>query len=449
MPQKNATYKNLADIVHLKLKNASTPHEVPKIDVINEIFETLFFTSLKTEESQFIKVTITYINPENPDPIPTQILDAKKWQSSKFEKNIQFNVKELAKLSKAADIWSSSLAVYSKGDGEIYIWGMIDQALHSQSFLNYESFVEPKQPGLFQASIKGVGSIEVLFECELLAELKQNQLIYGHISVFEKGKIAEFIKLNASYHLDIASHSLSSAGILIGSSDVFDFCWLMHNETISRILLRVQNYHHGGSIIITSQVKQDLNIKFKLNYQRLTNALESNIFKTIEQQYYSDIINEDHINGANNFIEKDLFLNEKFAYAHLHETNLELTGAIRFVSSLSCVDGAVVLSPQLGVYGFGAVITSKECPPIIHISKYSEITVGKIETQDIAYFGTRHQSMFAYCWNNPDSLGFVISQDGDIRAVKRVNDKLFMWENIKVHQFIRSNRLKRNLRVKK
>ncbi|MDJ0365921.1 hypothetical protein QMK33_12225 [Hymenobacter sp. H14-R3] len=49
--------------------------------------------------------------------------------------------------------------------------------------------------------------------------------------------------------------------------------------------------------------------------------------------------------------------------------------------------------------------------------------------------------MFAYCWNHAGSLGFVVSQDGDIRAITRVGDKLIMWENIKVQQFIKSKRL--------
>jgi hypothetical protein len=49
--------------------------------------------------------------------------------------------------------------------------------------------------------------------------------------------------------------------------------------------------------------------------------------------------------------------------------------------------------------------------------------------------------MFSYGWNNAGSLGFVVSQDGDIRAITKVGDKLVMWENIKVQQFIKSKRL--------
>ena len=37
-----------------------------------------------------------------------------------------------------------------------------------------------------------------------------------------------------------------------------------------------------------------------------------------------------------------------------------------------------------------------------------------------------------YCFAHPGSLGFVISQDGEIRAMTRVGAQLIIWENIEV-----------------
>jgi len=45
-----------------------------------------------------------------------------------------------------------------------------------------------------------------------------------------------------------------------------------------------------------------------------------------------------------------------------------------------------------------------------------------------------------YCFAHPGSLGFVISQDGDIRAITRVGKNLVMWENLKVLDFIKTYR---------
>jgi len=41
-----------------------------------------------------------------------------------------------------------------------------------------------------------------------------------------------------------------------------------------------------------------------------------------------------------------------------------------------------------------------------------------IETQS-SRIGTRHRSMFRYCYAHDTSVGFVISEDGDLRAIRR------------------------------
>jgi hypothetical protein len=40
--------------------------------------------------------------------------------------------------------------------------------------------------------------------------------------------------------------------------------------------------------------------------------------------------------------------------------------------------------------------------------------------------------MMRYCWKYPNALGFVVSQDGDVRAILRVNDQLIFWDNVKL-----------------
>jgi DNA integrity scanning protein DisA with diadenylate cyclase activity len=107
-----------------------------------------------------------------------------------------------------------------------------------------------------------------------------------------------------------------------------------------------------------------------------------------------------------------------------------------------------VLTPELKVEGFGAVIKSKDLPDYIFTSKYSRVNEEALTQVNPNDFGTRHRSMFSYCWKNVGSLGFVVSQDGDIRAIMRVDNKLIMWENIKVQQFIKSHKLYNPLKNK-
>ena len=63
----------------------------------------------------------------------------------------------------------------------------------------------------------------------------------------------------------------------------------------------------------------------------------------------------------------------------------------------------------------------------------SSADLQKSRTVDAEVFGTRHRSMARFTSANPNSLGFVVSQDGDIRAITRVGNRTVLFENVKVH----------------
>lgn len=443
MNQLNSTTKDLAKLVYRKLRGAKVNTPLPSFEILNNLFENLFYASIKTEESDFIKVTVTLIDSKNPDPTPPERIVKDRWNYIHFEEPIPFNVKNIVKLSKAADPWSSSLAVDFNSDNELFIWGLIDQAVHYQSFLHYEAESVPEQPGLFQTSITGIGNLVVIFDYELVATLKQNVLISNYLDVFKRGAVFELIQTHT------VGYKKKIKTFLTKKFPKEDFKYWeqtiegIWTQALSRILIRIQNYKHGGAFLITSNFRRDLDIKHKISYDRL--------FTSICRLAKLTISNSSHSNALVDLIEEEdeetlpiqLYLDESISNSEKEETNDELKGAIRFIASLSCIDGLVVLNPELEVEGFGAVIKNIELPEFIYLSKTSIIATNKLEKVSPNHFGTRHRSMFSYCWKHEGSLGFVVSQDGDIRAITKISDKLIMWENIKVQQLLRSRKLKR------
>lgn len=269
MTKLKATPEDLAKQVLVKVIDSKISNKIPNEDVLSELFRILFYTSLKTEEGQHIRVTVTLINPKNPDPSPPQRIVADRWQYVRFDTEIPFTVKNLVKLSKAADVWSSSLAVYFNDKNELFIWGMIDQAIHYHSFLNYESDSGPEQPGIFQSTITGIGSLIVIFDYELIATLKQDTLITNYIDVFKRGEVKELFEQLSGEHKEAAKKYLEAQF----PTDDFTF-WESFSEniikqTLSRILLRIQNYQHGGAVLITNDTESDLDIKYSILYHRL------------------------------------------------------------------------------------------------------------------------------------------------------------------------------------
>jgi DNA integrity scanning protein DisA with diadenylate cyclase activity len=79
----------------------------------------------------------------------------------------------------------------------------------------------------------------------------------------------------------------------------------------------------------------------------------------------------------------------------------------RSVARLAEVDGAVVLTCQLRVLGFGAKISVKPTPPVSQSEAKEGVWIS-IERAG----GTRHQSAIRFVGKSPESIAVIISQDG-------------------------------------
>lgn len=94
---------------------------------------------------------------------------------------------------------------------------------------------------------------------------------------------------------------------------------------------------------------------------------------------------------------------------HKHEA----LGCVRYIASLSRVDGFVLLDRSLTVHGFGVESRSAVELTDIHISGDTSATTRLLRPALLSQFGTRHRAMMRYCYEHAGALGFVISQDGD------------------------------------
>jgi len=84
------------------------------------------------------------------------------------------------------------------------------------------------------------------------------------------------------------------------------------------------------------------------------------------------------------------------------------------------------------VKGFGCEITLPEEPRNVLLAGNAAGTAELCRPVDFNSFGIRHRSMMRYCDRFPGSVGFVVSQDGTIRALARDGERLVMWETLEL-----------------
>jgi hypothetical protein len=98
---------------------------------------------------------------------------------------------------------------------------------------------------------------------------------------------------------------------------------------------------------------------------------------------------------------------------------------------LTRVDGLVLMTPSLAVKGFGVFVTpAVDKPSEIFTTNAAKANLSRLSRLNYDHFGTRHQSMMRYCAKHPGSVGFVVSQDGAVRAMTSIESRLVVWRNV-------------------
>ena len=136
------------------------------------------------------------------------------------------------------------------------------------------------------------------------------------------------------------------------------------------------------------------------------------------------------------YLDSDAEINKKAAsQGKVFDIKLEkeIYEMVSFIASLTQVDGAVMMTSDLELIGFGCELLESDVP-------YEEI---KISTKAFSEkfiinpeeFGTRHRSAFRFCHKFPLSLCFVISQDGSIRGISKDDQEIEFWPDLNVRNY--------------
>jgi len=287
---------------------------------------------------------------------------------------------------------------------------------------------------LFQASISGIGHLVAYIGYEKIAELKLNSLVRRAIDVFEKGAVREALGPGIRSHLEAVQPRLTEFfGDETWESDRESPPTRVWLSSVRRLLLRVQNIRHGGAFLITAdQSLRGLSVKHKMNYDRLRSALERLAIADAQEFTASSEIHDEYMEKDVDDMPVGLHVDESIAGFDVKEIRDEMDGAIWFISLLTRVDGLVLLSQKLEVIGFGVEITIPDEPSVVFIADDVHGTESKLRPVDYQLYGTRHRSMMRYCSSFPGSVGFVVSQDGDVRVMTKVDGRLIVWENIRL-----------------
>jgi hypothetical protein len=422
--------KSVSDLAASVKRHLNRKRQVsPSVKVLTQFFEVVYLASLKTEEGRPLELRIALVDPHNRDPNRPPAPRPSRWQFIEMQNRLPLTVSNLVKLAKAADPWSSCLAAYFSSDFEFFIWGMVDQTVHFNTMLVRERESGYAQPGLFNTVSTGPADLTVYREHSFVARLAQDRLLRRQNDVFGEGPISDRLSRGVESYVDAVLKPFPKEEWDDISAAYIADRWV---GTLCRILISIQRYRHGGALLITTS-NSHLDIKYPIDYPRLPRGLVDlgvSLLRAVRarQEIFSKYIEE-----GKEDVPTWWYLEESIFDAHGLDLQDEITGSVRFISSLSCVDGLILASPDLSVRGFGVEIRAKQEITTLYMASTPVPTPKSVKKIDPNHFGTRHRSMMRFCMAHPESVGFVVSQDGEIRAITRVGQRLMMWENLQVY----------------
>jgi hypothetical protein len=387
----------------------------------------MYAASMATEEGQSIVIEVTWIDPDDPDPHPPERLVADRWAVVPLASPIPLTTRALVKVAKATDPRTSSFAAYGSDLGELFIWGMVDQGSRLFDFMRFDHPSARDRPGVFQASALGVGHVAIAIEYEPIAELRIDRISGRGLDPLNVGPIFDALQPGLREHLRAVTAVVPSE-IYGGQgrwNDTLSSQWMV---TFARLLARIRGMGHGGAVLITPDASETgLDVKYRIDYPRLRQGLCRLGVAVITKSHADDVIWKD-ISNDEVAIDAREHLDEAAARSEEDEAKNQVDGTLWFIACLSRVDGLVLMSPDMLVMGFGAIISVEKEPDAIFEARDEQ----GIQRIPFSYgeVGTRHRSMMRYCNAHPGSVGFVISQDGDVWAMTKVNDDLVVWDGV-------------------
>jgi hypothetical protein len=336
---------------------------------------------------------------------------------------VPFSEGELRRLAPVADPRRVVIAVEPTGEGsKLRIYGLIDVDISLWEMARHERISGVASPEVLVVSSTTPGELLIARGDRPVLRLRRGKIEAPAERVLLRGPVARFF---AGASNELIREACRRADVQRrGHDDGRDFA---HIEFIESILLHIAELYHGGALLFVPEETADederlakaVSIKHRLPSDRPREALlESMAVRLQHNATHARLHRQSTVRRAELEELEDLDWNQR---------NYEDTArdAARFIASLTAVDGAVVLTDQLRIIGFGAEVRVSSGTDTVHVAEDAEGE--NLSQAPFTGFGTRHRSSFRFVESMEPAVAFIFSQDGGIKAATMVDDQVVVW----------------------
>lgn len=421
---------------------------LPDDRTLLEILNTAYHVSLLTDEKRRCRFRAVFMMKDDLENAGRVLKNRPPIRVFRFAEPRPFSVEELRRLSPATDRWQSLIFVQvspgqaspgnpgQESESNLHIDGVVDKGLTTWGM----RFRHTSPPPFLVVSSMEPGHLAIGQGRESFLVLRKGKIFRPSMEYLQEGPISDFFRASHEelrYQVDLPAPTESAGEDSlrhIPADPKSDLFGAIHTHFLVRLLFEIRERGHGGALLIVpeacsagdSRLDSILRYKYPGTYENVWIMLQklSRLSATEEAM----ALHPQGVHARSDALH--------ISQIELHSKRIEdrLIDIIRFISALSGVDGAIIMTDRFRLLGFGAEIIVQS-PELSHVQVVESSLRKPLKPQSIENYGTRHRSAFRFCHAMPDSVAFVLSQDGGVKAVKRVGEEVILWPQVSLMDF--------------
>lgn len=380
--------------------------------------ETMYSASLLKEEGRAVRARIILAPPDafaHSDGPPEGV------HSIRFTTPHNFSPGDIKRISPAASFFHSAVAVWPDRDRGLKIWGILNTGPRWMNLV--AGGRKPAGTAIPHPIIhvRDPGWLLFYHDFCLIGEWRGQEFHGPRLDVFQSRLLNErFVSPRVGLIQSLGGECLSDS---LDEDGYSELSHLVSVQFVKRVINLVRTSGHGGTVVFLPDPSD-----------------QGNAFRWIDCKYTaeSDEAGKRFPNLLKRIIRRvgqlcppgctveeawDVFRNSKdLELDRLEESFFELA---RFFSDLMQVDGAMVLDPRAQILGFGGEIQVPH--NVFQVSQAHDLEGSRLSDWNVQSDGTRHRAVYRLCSVEPQVIGFVISQDSQVRLIANVEDSVIFW----------------------
>jgi hypothetical protein len=403
---------------------AALPHEQPPdYAALTQWYSACYQASLLRDEARSVTFRAILAPPDlfTPDGIPPESV-----QRLAFCRSLPLEVSELRRLSVAADTQRSLIGVRQHADGALRIWGLVSSGTSWLRDVRGGRRAGARLPSVPVVHVDTPGSIAAYKGLDLIATLRSGRIFGSRADPFTSAWLPECF---ADFRDElIARHE--QARHVTGRPWAPLHTRLpreVSDRMTKRAIALLREARHGGTLVFVPDksvgaldaVDPYIDLKYRFQSspaQRSYADLVISILNRLATIYSAGPRGE-----PVGWREFETTTDDELA--RLDEAIFETA---HLVAALASADGAVVMSKQHDLLGFGGMISGR-LPAVRRVARAQDLEGDVVAEVGVEKVGARHRSAYRLVGAVPGVVVIVISQDGDVQFVAQKHGRVTCW----------------------